>query len=123
MLAVSLFWKTLPVVAVVVGVCVWAIRRFDLSFLTGLYFKTLAVLAVLVAGTWTLVRVLSDYEVTNADFGGTIISSLIFAYLVHLWIMPIDDSVPEEFGDDPGSPNAAPTSSPDNPPSEPEGGS
>jgi len=91
MLAVSIFWKTLPVVAVVVGVCVWAIRRFDLPFVTGLYFKTLAAVAILVSTAWLLVRTLSDYEPTNADFGGTIISSLIFAYLVHLWIMPMDD--------------------------------
>lgn len=123
MLAVSIFWKTLPVVAVVVGVCVWAVRRFDLPFVTGLYFKTLAIVAVLVAGTWALIRVLSDYEVTNADFGGTIISSLIFTYLIHLWIMPIDDAVPEEFGDDAGASDATPTSPPDNPQNEATGSS
>jgi len=120
MLAVSVLWKTLPVVLIVVGVCVWAIRRFDLPFVTALYFKTLAVVAVLVSTAWLLVRTLSDYEPTNADFGGTIISSLIFTYLVHLWIMPMDDALFEDALDEQDA--ATPPASPDTPPGDMEQG-
>lgn len=106
MLAVSVIWKTLPVVVIVVGVCVWAIRRFKLPFVPGVYFKVLAVVAALVAIVWALVLNFSEYETTNADFGGTIISSLIFTYLIHLWIIPIDDAFPEESTGDEHEPHA-----------------
>ena len=46
------------------------------------------------------------YEIMPADYGGTILSTLIFSYLVHLWIMPHDDSWPEE-GDQPHEPPGA----------------
>jgi len=103
-LAVSVFWKTLPVVVVVVGVCIGAIRRFKLPFVTGVYFKVLAAVALVAGIAWTLVFTLSDYEIMPADYGGTVISSLIFSYLLHLWIIPIDDALPEEFQGDSGDP-------------------
>lgn len=95
-LAISVFWKTLPVVVVTVGAGWWAIRRFRLPFVSGLFWKTLAVVAAAVTVAWTLVFTLTEYEIMPADYGGTIISTLIFSYLVHLWIMPHDDLNPEE---------------------------
>jgi glucan phosphoethanolaminetransferase (alkaline phosphatase superfamily) len=103
-LAVSVIWKTLPVVVVAVAVGWWAIARFKLPFAAGLFWKTLAVVAVLVVITWTIVLKFTSYEIMPADYGGTILSTLIFSYLVHLWIMPhdelmVDDGVPHDETD------------------------
>ena len=59
-----------------------------LPFVAGLFFKVLAVVVVLVVLTWFLVVRFGGYTMTAADYGGTIISTFLFAYLVHLWIMP-----------------------------------
>ena len=67
-----------------------------LPFIPGLFFKTLAVVIVLVVGTWVLVLKMGWYEaMTPADYGGTVISSILLAYLVHLWLMPLDE-LPED---------------------------
>jgi len=76
-----------------------------LPFIPGLFFKTLAIVAVLVVLTWWLVLNVfyPDYNegkgMSPADYGGTTISSILFAYLVHLWLMPIDD-YPEDADDE-----------------------
>lgn len=114
LLAVHLVWKTLPVVVVVLGVGWWAVVRFQLPFVRNLYWKCLAGVAVLATSAWALVLSLTDYKPMEADCGGTIITSAIFAYLVHLWVMPYDEMVgdeqPEPYGaeddDDPGHDDA-----------------
>jgi len=59
-----------------------------LPFIAGLFWKTLAIVVVLVVVTWFLIVKLSGYEMIAADYGGTIISTVLLAYLVHLWLMP-----------------------------------
>ncbi len=71
-----------------------------LPFIPSLFFKTLAVVILLVVGTWWAVLTFSSYEkMIPADYGGSIISTILLAYLVHLWLMPVDD-YPEEYEDD-----------------------
>ena len=63
-----------------------------LPFIPSLFFKTLVVVVVLVIGVWALVLKMGWYEeMTPADYGGTTISTILLAYLVHLWLMPMDD--------------------------------
>ena len=63
-----------------------------LPFIASLFFKTLVVVVVLVIGVWALVLKMGWYEeMTPADYGGTTISTILLAYLVHLWLMPMDD--------------------------------
>ena len=59
-----------------------------LPFVAGLFFKTLAIVVVLVVLTWFLIVRFSEYTMTAADYGGTTISTVLLAYLVHLWLMP-----------------------------------
>ena len=59
-----------------------------LPFVSGLFWKTLAVVVILVVVTWSLIVRLSGYQITAADYGGTTISTVLFSYLVHLWLMP-----------------------------------
>ena len=59
-----------------------------LPFIAGLFWKTLAVVVVLVVVTWSLIVRLSGYQITAADYGGTTISTVLFSYLIHLWLMP-----------------------------------
>jgi len=59
-----------------------------LPFVAGLFWKTLVVVVVLVVVTWFLIVRLTGYQITAADYGGTTISTVLFAYLVHLWLMP-----------------------------------
>ena len=73
-----------------------------LPFVRGLFFKTLGVVVVLVVVTWTLVLWLTDYELIPADYGGTLITTVLLAYLIHLWIMPMDEANPDESHPDEG---------------------
>jgi len=72
-----------------------------LPFAAGIFWKTFVVVAGLVVLVWWLVVRFSDYEITPADYGGTTISSILFIYLIHLWLLPSeqlhsDDEGPEE---------------------------
>ena len=59
-----------------------------LPFVAGLFWKTLAIVVVLVVLTWFIIVRFGGYTMTAADYGGTTISTVLFAYLVHLWLMP-----------------------------------
>ena len=59
-----------------------------LPFVAGLFWKTLAIVVVLVVLTWFLIVRFGGYTITAADYGGTTISTVLLAYLVHLWLMP-----------------------------------
>lgn len=61
-----------------------------LPFIPGMFFKVLFVVVLLVTTAWSLVLWLSDYEVIPADYVGTVITSVLFSYLIHLWIIPTD---------------------------------
>ncbi len=78
-----------------------------LPFSVGIFWKTVVVVVILVVVAWWLVLRFSDYEITPADYGGTTISTIIFAYLVHLWLLPAEqlhgenrDGEEEEQGDE-----------------------
>jgi len=61
-----------------------------LPFAAGIFWKTLAVVIVLVVVAWWLIVRITGYQITPADYGGTTISAGLFAYLVHLWLLPGD---------------------------------
>lgn len=67
-----------------------------LPFATGLFWKTFAVVVALVVLTWWLVEKFSDYEMTPADYGGTTISTILFTYLIHLWMLPAEQLHPDD---------------------------
>jgi len=59
-----------------------------LPFVAGLFWKTLAIIVVLVVLAWYLIVRFGGYEMIAADYGGSVISTVLFAYLIHLWLMP-----------------------------------
>jgi len=61
-----------------------------LPFSVGIFWKTLVVVVVLVVIAWSLYLRFSDYEMNAADYGGTIICTILLAYLVHLWLLPAE---------------------------------
>lgn len=71
-----------------------------LPFSAGIFWKTLAVVIVLVVVAWWLVLRFSDYEMIPADYGGTTISTIILAYLIHLWLLPAEELHGEEAEDE-----------------------
>ena len=67
-----------------------------LPFAGGIFWKVLVVVAILVVVAWWLITWLTDYEITAADYGGSTISTLLLAYLVHLWLLPTGEPPPQE---------------------------
>ena len=59
-----------------------------LPFAAGIFWKTFAVVVVLVVVAWWLIVKISGYEITAADYGGTTISTILLTYLIHLWLLP-----------------------------------
>ncbi len=72
-----------------------------LPFAAGIFWRTFAIVVVLVVVGWWLIAKLTGYEITAADYGGTTISTILLVYLIHLWLLPSehlhhDDESPEE---------------------------
>ncbi|MGB2986128.1 MAG: hypothetical protein WBE26_09625 [Phycisphaerae bacterium] len=67
-----------------------------LPFAGGVFCKVLVVVAILVVVAWWLITWLTDYEITAADYGGSTISTVLLAYLVHLWLLPTGEPPPQE---------------------------
>jgi membrane protein YdbS with pleckstrin-like domain len=64
-------------------------RKLPLDF--GIFWKTFAVVVVLVIAAWWVAIRFGFYDaMTPADYVGTTISTILFSYLVHLWILPAD---------------------------------
>ena len=59
-----------------------------LPFVGRIFCKVLVVVVVVVVASWYLIPKLTGYEIEPQDYGGSAISGLIFAYLVHLWLLP-----------------------------------
>jgi len=72
-----------------------------LPFEGRIFWKVLPTVYVLSVVAWVLIVRFSDYEMTPADYGGTFISVTIFAYLIHLWMLPGDHLEEEEYEHDP----------------------
>jgi len=69
-----------------------------IPFVKRIFWKVLFVVAVLIVAAWVLIPRFTTYEITSADYGGSAISGLIFAYLVHLWLLPPE--TPPSKGED-----------------------
>lgn len=64
-------------------------RKLPLDF--RIFWKTLAVVVVLVITAWWVAIRFEFYDaMTPADYVGTTISTILFSYLVHLWILPAE---------------------------------
>lgn len=62
-----------------------------LPFVARIFWMTLAVVIVLAITAWWVVVRFWDYPMTPADYGGSTISAIILAYLVHLWLLPAEE--------------------------------
>jgi hypothetical protein len=85
-----------------------------IPFVAGTFWKVLAVVAILVVAGWVLIPRLTSYQITPADYGGSSVSAIILAYLVHLWLLPTQpqrgEPHPDEpHGDDPDPREPPPT--------------
>lgn len=59
-----------------------------LPFVGRIFWIVLVVVAVLGVLAWYLIVKLTGYEIQSQDYGGSVISGIIFSYLVHLWLLP-----------------------------------
>ncbi len=62
-----------------------------LPFVGRIFWKVLIAVAVLVLIAWAVIGRVTDYEMKPADYGGSMISGVIFTYLVHLWLLPEEE--------------------------------
>ena len=62
-----------------------------LPFVARIFWATLAVVLVLAITAWWVVVRFWEYEMIPADYGGSTISAIILAYLVHLWLLPAEE--------------------------------
>ena len=89
-----------------------------LPFNRSIFWKVFVVVLVLVVGTFAVLAYFTSYERTDADTYGSLISALILAYLVHLWLLPaeyVPDDEYEEEPEDAEAEAAAPPASPAEP--------
>ncbi len=86
-----------------------------LPFVGRIFWKVLAVVVVSVIVAWALVVWIIDYKITEADYGGSTICTVLLAYLIHLWLLPHEDLSRSE-----GTSADDDASSGDEPPSEDE---
>lgn len=64
---------------------------FELPFVGRIFWKILpAVFALAFLVFFVAIRFFG-YELTNADVGGSIISGVLLAYLLHLWTLPAEE--------------------------------
>lgn len=90
MLAANQF-VILPIIVVVVAVVMFTlIRKFRLPFKAKLFWTILPTVLALVVIAFLVAVKFFEYEMTNADYGGSFISSCIGSYLIHLWLLPAE---------------------------------
>jgi hypothetical protein len=66
-----------------------------IPFVWRVFWKVLVVVAVLGAAAWALIVKLTEYRIQPQDYGGSVISGVLLAYLVHLWLLPQEDPPPD----------------------------
>lgn len=81
---------------------VWLSQRCDLMlkklpFVGRIYWKIFAIVFILLGIGWAVTIWIYE-SITRTDMVGSVISALLLTYLVHLWLLP-----PEETPDDPAS--------------------
>ncbi len=62
--------------------------KSKLPFVGRIFWKVFVTIVILLVASWILIPRLSSYEITNADYGGSSICSVILSYLIHLWLLP-----------------------------------
>ncbi len=62
-----------------------------IPFVGRIFWKVLVVIAVLAVVSWIVIVKVTEYQIQPQDYGGSIISGVIFAYLVHLWLLPKEE--------------------------------
>ncbi|MGD2110522.1 MAG: hypothetical protein PVI86_14175 [Phycisphaerae bacterium] len=67
-----------------------------LPFVGRIFWKVLVVVAVLAVVAWFVVLRVTDYEMQSQDYGGSVISGILLAYLIHLWLLPQPEPPTEE---------------------------
>lgn len=63
-----------------------------LPFIGRIFWKVFVVVVVLIVTAWVVVVKGFDYVMQPQDYPGSIISGIIFVYLVHLWLLPEETS-------------------------------
>jgi len=77
------------------------VSKLPLDF--GIFWKTLAVVVVMVVLTWWVAIRFEFYDaMTPADYVGTTISTILFSYLIHLWILPASTLRGDHFDSEAG---------------------
>ena len=64
-------------------------------FVGRIFWKVLGAVGILVAAAWAVIVKVTEYSIQPQDYGGSVISGILLAYLVHLWLLPEEDSPPE----------------------------
>lgn len=63
-----------------------------LPFIGRIFWKVFVVVVVVIVTAWVVVVKWFDYVMQPQDYPGSIISGVIFVYLVHLWLLPEEPS-------------------------------
>jgi hypothetical protein len=61
-----------------------------LPFLASVFWKVLAVVAILIVLVFWICIKFTEYERTTTDTVGATITGIIGSYLVHLWLLPAE---------------------------------
>lgn len=70
--------------------------RKRLPFAKRIFWPVLLVVAILVVVAWLIAVKVFGYVMQPQDYPGSAISGVIFAYLVHLWLLPEEGESPKE---------------------------
>lgn len=62
-----------------------------LPFVAGIFWKTLTIVVVLVIVAWVIAVKGFGYTMIPPDYVGSVISTILLAYLVHLWLLPAEE--------------------------------
>lgn len=61
-----------------------------LPFVARTFFVTLVIVTVLVVIAWVVAQKVFHYgPLQPQDWVGTVVSTILFSYLIHLWLLPI----------------------------------
>ena len=63
-----------------------------LPFIGRIFWTVLVVVGVLGVAAWAVAIKAFAYEMQSQDYGGSVITWVIFSYLVHLWLLPEEQS-------------------------------
>ncbi len=67
-----------------------------LPFIRRIFWTVLVVVGVLGVAAWAIAMKAFSYEMQSQDYGGSVITWVIFSYLVHLWLLPEEQPPPNQ---------------------------